>query len=1064
MEKCNIADYNRNGYDYVFNLQGNKVPPIKISIMLNDKPIQMELDTGSYYNIMSKNQYEKTWPDKSERPKLQLFDSPLKTYGGSSLSIYGSIKVKALAVNNNCSAIAEIIVVNDEGPNLLGRSLIDSLRLSELKINEINNINDSETKWVKEFPALFAPGLGCVKNQTFQIDINQDVPPKYCKARPIPYAMRDKVYTELDRLQKEGIITPVSHSLWAAPMVPVLKTDNSVRLCGDYKLTVNKAANRDTYPIPKIQDLFANLTDCKIFSKLDMSQAYAQLCLDDTSKKYTTINTPKGLFQYNRLAFGISSAPGIFQRAMENLFGDMAEVICYLDDILIIAKTKKEHNDILREVFLRLQETGIKLKWEKCFIEVSEVVYLGFKIDQDGLHPTNDKVRAIKSAPRPENISQLRSYLGLLNFYRKFIRSAANLLEPLNRLLKSSTKWVWGPEQEKSFLASKEALIKSEALIHFDPTKPIVVSADSSSYGLGAVLSHKIDGVERPVCFVSRTLSPAERKYPQVEREALALVYALRQFHFYLWGQPKFTLITDHKPLLGLFSDNKPISAMASGRIQRWALILQAYYYDLIHRSGKLLFTADALSRLPLPSGTDVTPVPADWTMLVKFLNYSPVTSVEIQKETSKDKVLSKVMKYCHNGWSPTSMKDSDFTPYVRRKDQLSLQGNCVLWGTRIIIPTKLRKLILQELHSSHAGICRMKELARSYVWWPNLDKDLEQLASSCPECLEKRPMPSKAELHPWEWPSVPWHRIHVDHAGPFQGNYYLIIVDAHSKWVDIYKTGGTTSAETIKCLSHSFATFGLPVSIVSDNGPAFSSQEFKLFSNNCGIKHITTAVYKPSTNGLAERMVQTFKQAMKSSKEPPQLAMDRFLFNYRLTPHTTTGVSPAELMFGRRLRSKMDLLWPTEGLSVRVSKKQETQKRYHTRRPREVQLKSEAPVMVRNYSKYGGRWAPANVRDQTGPVSYRCQLENGSLIKRHQDQIHSRAPQSLPPIVSPRSQPLPVPTVDDQEDSPLNVTDLMSEGNLHADISNQDCTSPLSTTTLRRSSRIRKPVERLNL
>ena len=295
-------------------------------------------------------------------------------------------------------------------------------------------------------------------------------------------------------------------------------------------------------------------------------------------------------------------------------------MICYLDDILVIGKDRTEHDKILYEVFDRLQAAGLKLRWEKCSICVKEVTYLGFRIDREGLHPTAQKVRAIREAPKPSNVSQLRSYLGLLNFYRRFLPDAATILEPLNRLLKDKCPWQWGQEQEKAFNKSKETLINSTALVHFDPTVPIVVTADSSAYGLGAVLYHKIDNIERPVCFVSRTLAPAERNYPQVEKEALAMVYAMRQFHYYLWGQT-FTMITDHKPLIGLFSPSKPIPPQASGRVQRWALILQAYNFTLMHRSGKFLCTADALSRLPLPTSCENTPVPADWTMLVNFLD-----------------------------------------------------------------------------------------------------------------------------------------------------------------------------------------------------------------------------------------------------------------------------------------------------------------------------------------------------------------------------------------------------------------------------------------------------------
>ena len=1059
-------------YDHVFHVK-TKVPskPIVIKVCLNDKEVPMELDTGTAATIMPKAHYDKIWPDSANRPKLNHSMVNLNVYGGSPLSVLGEISVTARLSNCSHSCKVGVVVVQESGPCLLGRDL--SRDLNVITTDALNFVASSADKLRSEFPDLFSDGLGCYQSKTFSIVVDPSVPAKFCKARTVPYAMRSKVDKEITRLQEEGIISPISHSPWAAPVVPVLKGDGTLRLCGDYKLTVNKAASLDTYPIPSIHDLFSNLADGVIFSKLDMSQAYAQLCLDDQSKQYTVINTHRGLFQYNRLSFGISSAPGIFQRAMEELLHDIEGVSVYLDDILVKGSTKEEHDKTLRLVLSKLQSAGLKLKLDKCHIGVPSVTYLGYKLDKEGIHPTEDKVKAISEAPAPTNITQLRAYLGLLNFYRRFLPKAATMLEPLNRLLKANTPWSWGVEQENAFKKSKEILLNSDALVHFDPKLPLVVVADSSSYGIGGVLCHLIDNVERPIYFVSRTLTTTERNYSQLEKEALAMVFALRKFHNYLWGQPNFTVITDHKPLLGIFSPTKNIPPMASGRIQRWSLLLQSYNFTLRHRSGALLGTADALSRLPLPDGSksaiDSTPIPADWHMLVNFLDSSPVTSEHVRKETSADSIMSKVFKFCELGWPNVSTGDPNLTPYVRRKNELSLQNGCILWGSRVVLPPKLRPKIMNELHSSHAGSSRMKELARSYVWWPNLDKDLEELCNSCPDCLSTRSNPPKAELHPWEWPTRPWHRIHVDYAGPVNGRYFLIIVDAHSKWVDIYHTKGTTSSETISCLQHSFAQFGLPISIVSDNGPCFTSQEFQDFIKCRGLRHVTTAVYKPSTNGLAERMVQTFKRSLKKSSTSAdiQLEIDRFVFNYRLTPHSTTGVSPAELMFGRRLRSRLDLLWPSESVSAKVHERQEAQKRSHSKDPRKIQLSPDSTVMIRNYANRGPKWIPSVVTEQTGPLSYRCSLPSG-VVKRHQDQIIPRNPCSLSGDQLSEQLPEPEDSSPDISLSPKPIPIVADVPAVASGTTDNQCKPPIDPMPIvqspRRSVRARKPVERLNL
>ena len=1046
-------------YDYVFSIGEDKVQPIQVHVLLDNVKVNMELDTGSACSIISKSMFESLWPIDTERPELHPSSANLRVYGGSPLKIAGEISVTAKLTNRAESCQAQIIIVDGDGPCLLGRNLIKKLELTNFA--QIHKISYSSVHLKQQFPDLFSDGLGCLKERCFPIEVDTTVAPKFCKARTVPYALREKVNQELIRLEQEGIISPVTNSPWAAPIVPVLKPDGSVRICGDYKLTVNRAARLDTYPIPNLQDLFSGLAGGEIFSKLDMSQAYAQLCLEEDSKKYTVINTHRGLFKYNRLCFGVSSAPGIFQRAMENLLKDIPGVFCYLDDVLICGDSEDEHYRLLVQVLSKLQSAGLKLRLDKCTFSVPQVTYLGYLIDKNGIHPTKEKVHAIVQAPAPTNVTQLRAYLGLLNFYRRFLPQAASMLEPLNKLLRSSVPWTWGKDQADAFAASKEALLKSDALVHFDPQKPLVVVADSSAYGIGAVLCHLIDKEERPICFASRTLSSAERNYAQLEKEALAIVFALRKFHYYLWGQANFTLVTDHKPLLGLFSGTKGISPQASGRIQRWSLLLQAYNFTLRHRSGELIGTADALSRLPLhPSTTESTPVPGDWIQLVNFLESSPVTSMHIREQTRKDPVLSKVLRFCESGWHAAPKGDPTLTPYTRRKDELSTQNGCILWGSRVVVPPKLRNSLLHELHAGHAGSSRMKELARSYIWWPDLDADLEHISNSCPECLAQRAQPPKAELHPWEWPNHPWHRIHVDYAGPVNGRYFLVVVDAHSKWVDIYHTSGPTAKETIKCLRHSFSQFGLPVSIVSDNGPCFTSQEFKDFCGLGGIRHITTAVYKPASNGLAERMVQTFKKALHASSEPLQLTLDRFLFNYRLTPHTTTGVSPAELMFGRRLRSRLDLLWPADLVSSRVADKQRSQKKHHTGAPRHLSLAPESAVMIRNYSG-GSKWVPSTITQQTGPLSYRCSLPSGEVVKRHQDQIIPREPVSLAESLPPSSPPASVfsPTL---PFPPAAESPSLSQPEFVIPRQSEAPTSP--TPVLRRSSRVRRPVERLNL
>jgi len=314
-------------------------------------------------------------------------------------------------------------------------------------------------------------------------------------------------------LVEEGTVESVQFSDWAAPIVPVLKADkSSVRICGDFdfSLTVNQVPKLDWYPIPKIEDLLASLAGGKVFTKLDLSQAYQQVPLDETSKKYVVINTHKGLFQFNRLPYGISSAPGIFQRVMDSLLADIPGVVVYMDDILVTGPTESDHLAALEEVLSRMEKAGLRLKKMKCQFMVPSVTYLGYIVDSEGLHPTPEKIKAITEAPSPRNVTELKSYLGLLSYYSRFLPNISTILAPLYQLLRAS--WHWKAKQQAAFLESKQLLTSSRLLIHFNPKFEIVLACDASSYGIGAVLAHRLpDGTEKPIAFASRSLSSAEK-------------------------------------------------------------------------------------------------------------------------------------------------------------------------------------------------------------------------------------------------------------------------------------------------------------------------------------------------------------------------------------------------------------------------------------------------------------------------------------------------------------------------------------------------------------------------
>ncbi|KAG5286473.1 hypothetical protein AALO_G00015230 [Alosa alosa] len=345
-----------------------------------------------------------------------------------------------------------------------------------------------------------------------------------------------------------------------------------------------------------------------------MSHAYQQVVLEEESRKYVTINTHKGLFKYTRLPFGVASSPAIFQRTMEGILGGIPNVAIYLDDILISGSTEQNHLENLEEVLHRLEKSGLRLRRSKCEFMGKEVAFLGHKINASGLHPLTEKVDAIARAPEPKNVTELKAYLGLLNYYHRFLPKLSTLLAPLHALLKKEGKWSWGSKQQKAFTESKALLQSCSVLVHYDSNKPLILACDASPYGVGAVLSHQMpDGLDRPIGFVSRTLNAAEKNYSQLDKEGLAVVFGVKKFHKYLYGR-KFTIVTDHKPLISLFSEMRAIPQMTSPRIQRWAVTLGAYEYTIIY---KLVRCVGLLhSFLPPPSRT--RPMSLVWSQFLQ--------------------------------------------------------------------------------------------------------------------------------------------------------------------------------------------------------------------------------------------------------------------------------------------------------------------------------------------------------------------------------------------------------------------------------------------------------------
>lgn len=961
-DSSDVALYELNTVTNAFSTQ-----KVMTRLRVHGKFLDFEVDSGAACTLISEVTFKATWTD--DRPRLQTDNMLLRTWSGQSLRVLGCATV--IVTHGNKTMTLPLVVIKGAGCNLLGRNWFPHLGIQITGINDVSG-DELVSKLLDKYQSVFDEDISGHIGPAVQLDLVEGAKPKFLKARPVPFALRSAVEAELDRLQSQGIIEPAQHSDWATPLVLVRKKNGSLRICGDYRCTVNQVSKKADYPLPSTDEVLSHLRGGKVFSTLDLAQAYQQLHVTPETAEILTLNTLKGLYRVKRLPFGISAAPAIFQRFMETMLSGITGVCAYLDDVIISGKDATEHAERLEEVLKRLRNYNLRLGKNKCCFAVRQVFFLGHRIDETGVHTNEEKVRAITDAPAPNCKQALQSFLGMLAFYDRFLKNRATVASCLYQLLQKDATWRWETKHQEAFDKLKALLLSQTVLAHYDEQKELLVSCDASPYGIGAVLSQRDDqNREAPIAFASRTLGPAERKYAQLDREGLAVVFAAHKFHKYIAGR-KVTFVTDHQPLLGILGPQKPTAQVLSPRMTRWCIKLSAYDYSIIYRRGKNHQNADALSRLPLQERLDEPWPPGD-VLLFEALSRPPLTAAEIARLTQQDSIMQRLYKAVQDG-TVEKLTGDEFAPYRRRATALALQRECITLGSRVIIPSSARSRVLALLHAGHRGMVAMKKCARSYVWWPGMDKVIEETVRQCRECQATQKSPPKAPIPTWDRPQTAWNTVHVDFAGPLLGRTYLVVVDAYTKWVEVRHVTQATSAAVIDVLRSLFATFGIPRKVISDNGKAFISNEIKQFYASNGIQAATSPAYHPATNGQAERYVAELKRALlKDADKSIQCRLARFLYRQHTTIHTTTGMTPARAMFGRELLCPLDLL------------KRETDKR--SPESQEALQKSRRfaigdRVLIRQFLKKPD-WIEGEILRRVGPRSWLVKSDQGK-VRRH--------------------------------------------------------------------------------
>ncbi|XP_063215566.1 retrovirus-related Pol polyprotein from transposon 412 isoform X1 [Bacillus rossius redtenbacheri] len=756
--------------------------------------------------------------------------------------------------------------------------------------------------------------------------------------RRLPLAKQEEAEKMIASMMEGGVIEP-SASPWASPVVLVAKKDGQLRFCVDYR-KLNDVTKKDSYPLPRIDDTLDTLSGTRWFSTLDLKSGYWQVELHPEDKEKTAFSTGSGLFQFTVLPFGLCNAPATFERLMELVLHSLTWKTClvYLDDIIVVGNTVKEHLKNLQDVFDRLRHAQLKLSPKKCFLFQHEVTFLGHIVSQVGVRTDPEKIRSVKEWPRPENKHDVRSFLGLCTYYRRFVPGFAAIAKPLHELTEERRQFLWTPTCETSFQDLKKALCTSPILAYPRQHGDYILDTDASGRGLGAVLSQVQDGNERVIAYYSKVLSKPESNYCVTRRELLALVKSFRHFHKYLYGR-RFLLRTDHAALKWLLQFKNP-----EGQLARWIEQIQQYDCKIEHRKGRIHSNADALSRRPCKVDCNHCKR-AEKNEGIEDIRRTTITNGEdkwdnasLKSAQHQDPDLGPIISWMEKGtgrpsWQEVSSDRKEVKAYWAQWDSLRLVDGLLMraWESpngkvvkmQLLLPKSLVAEVLKEIHDGtsggHLGVNKTLGKTRLHYYWLKCRQDVEAWCRKCETCsARKRPQHcSRGKMQAYNV-GAPFERIAIDIAGPFpktkDGNrYILVVMDYFSKWPEAYalpNQEATTIADTL--VNNFICRFGVPMELHSDQGRNFESTVFQEVCRLLGINKTRTTALHPQSDGMVERFNRTLEEHLAKVVAEHQQDWDQhiqlFLMAYRAAIHDSTGQTPASIVFGQELRLPCDI------------------------------------------------------------------------------------------------------------------------------------------------------------
>ena len=794
------------------------------------------------------------------------------------------------------------------------------------------------------------PGeLGRTSLVQHEINTGDARPVKQPPRRLAPHR-RPVVAKEVEEMLKKGVVEPCNGP-WASPVVLVRKKDGTQRFCVDFR-RLNSVTIKDAYPLPRIDDSLDSLAGAAWFSTLDLASGYWQVEVAEKDRDKTAFATHLGLYRFVAMPFGLCNAPGTFERLMEVVLRGLQFEYClvYLDDIVVFAPTEAEHARRLGMVLERLRDAGLKLKPSKCHIGKREVQFLGHLISALGIATDPDKVRAVAECPVPRNVTDVRSFLGLVGYYRQFIPDFARVSRPLAQLGEKNRTFVWSPECAEAFDALRLALQQAPILGYPREHGRLILDTDASDFGLGAVLSQEQDGAERVLAYASRSLQKPERRYCTTRKELLAVIFGLKKFRHYLLGR-HFLVRTDHASLRWIASFRDP-----EGQMARWIQRLDSFDYEIMHRPGKKHGNADGLSRLPCgqckregcpaPAGTGEAPGAlgsaegaATCNRVATRSTDDPALARWVQAQ-QEDPVLSRVRTWVEEVSPPQDVAGEGYAvkAYAAQMPRLAMAGGLLVrrWvppvgpeRRQVCVPDTLREEALGACHGGglpgHFGVTRSIRRCQENHYWPNYRRDVTLYVGRCEACLRRKSPPTRARA-PMGHVAVglPMERWAVDIMGPLpkshsNNKYIVVFMDYYTKWAEAAPMANQEAQTVARAfIQLVVCRFGAPAVLHSDQGRNFQSNLFREVLKQLGVTQTRTCAFRPQSDGMVERANRTIKEMLATVVAKDQRDWDTLLplvmAAYRSSRQESTGATPNLMVLGREVASPYQLAYPEEG------------------------------------------------------------------------------------------------------------------------------------------------------